>query len=340
VATIRDVAKLAGVGVATASRAISGKGSVSPETAARVEAAVAELHFRPSSIAKALSERSLGAIGLVVSSFQSTFWAGILAAVDGEVRGARRHMVVATCSGEGSSRQRTMNAVGFLIERDCDGIVLVAQDLEDEDLLFIRRRVPQLVVVNRAFAPFADACFSIDHCRGGALAAQALLEHGHRRFAIIAGPWSAADNRERIRGFKDELSAHDVDVSKVSTIESDFTPNGGWHAASELRARDRQFTGLFCANDEMALGALTYLRHVGINVPHDVSVVGYDNVDTAGRTMPRLSTVNIPWEALTRNATRWLIDNCYGMQRPVERSFPVSMMLRDSVAHAPLRASP
>ncbi|RKP58885.1 substrate-binding domain-containing protein [Pararobbsia silviterrae] len=335
-ATIKDVAKLAGVGVGTASRTISGKGSVSPEAAARVHAAIAALDFRPSSIGRALSKQSLGMIGLFVPSFRGNFYGTILETTDNELRAVHRHMVVANGSGDGSGdsngREQALDAIDFLISRDCDGIVVISHELRDDDLIRIRQRMPKLVVLNRASEAMGDACFSVDHRCGGELAAQTLLDNGHRNLAVIAGPATAPDNLERIAGFLSVVAEHGIDPADVKRVESNFTPDGGWRAMKALLDQGRDFTGLFCANDDMAIGALSYLRHTGISVPNDLSIIGYDDVDAAAHTAPTLTSVHIPMEEMTANAVRWLINACYGGELPVTRAFPVSVSERHSVA--------
>jgi LacI family transcriptional regulator len=342
VATIKDVARLAGVGVGTASRAISGKGSVSPEAAARVHAAIAALDFRPSSIARALSMQSLGVIGLFVPSFRGNFYGTILETIDNELRAVHRHMVVANGSGEGDGREQALDAIDFLIQRDCDGIVVISHDLHDDDVARIQQRMPKIALLNRNFERMRDACFSVDHTYGGTLAARTLLDHGHRKLAVMAGPTSAPDNIDRVNGFLAEVASHGIEVASVPIVEGNFTPDGGWHAMKALAGKSGSqslpFTGLFCANDDMAIGALSYLRQTGVSVPHDLSVIGYDDVDAAAHTAPTLTSVHIPMYEVTSNAVRWLINECYGVGQPVVRQFPVSVSMRASVAK--VRAKP
>jgi LacI family transcriptional regulator len=350
VATIKDVARLAGVGVGTASRAISGRGSVSPEAAARVREAASALHFRPSSIARALSMQSLGVIGLFVPSFRGNFYGTILETTDSELRAVHRHMVVANGSGEGDGREQALDAIDFLIQRDCDGIVVISHDLHDDDVVRIQQRMPKIALLNRNFERMRDACFSVDHTYGGTLAARTLLDHGHRKLAVLAGPTSAPDNIDRINGFFAEVAAHGIDPASLPMVEGNFTPDGGWQAMKALAEQARSksgarggssglpFTGLFCANDDMAIGALSYLRQSGVSVPHDLSVIGYDDVDAAAHTSPPLTSVHIPMYEVTSNAVRWLINECYGVGQPVMRQFPISVSMRASVA--PVRAKP
>jgi LacI family transcriptional regulator len=298
-----------------------------------VQAAIAALDFRPSSIGRALSKQSLGMIGLFVPSFRGNFYGTILETTDNELRAVHRHMVVANGSGEGSGREQALDAIDFLISRDCDGIVVISHELNDDDLIRIRGRMPKLVVLNRSTETMGDACFSVDHRHGGELAAHTLIEHGHRKLAVIAGPTTAPDNLDRIEGFLSVVAEHGIRPSDIKRVESNFTPDGGWRAMKALLDQGRDFTGLFCANDDMAIGALSYLRHTGISVPNDLSIVGYDDVDAAAHTAPTLTSVHIPMEEMTANAVHWLINQCYGGDLPVERDFPVSISERNSVAH-------
>jgi len=332
VATIKDVARLAGVGVGTASRVISGKGPVSPETAAKVHAAIAELDFRPSHIARALSAKSLGTIGVFVPAFGGAYYAPILRVVDQELRKVDRHMVAANGCGHGGAREQAMEGIEFLIQRECDGILVVSYDITDEDLIAFQRKQPNIAVVNGNAHALGDACFSFDHYSGGRLAAQTLVEYGHRRIAVIGGPDHAPDNRERMAGFFDGLAGCGIGREAVISMEGDFSLPGGWNAAQQLLQRRTEFTALFVANDEMALSALSCLQHAGIRVPQDVSVVGYDDIDLSAFSAPRLSTVHVPLRELVLSSVNWLLDRCYGLKNPVAREFDVSITLRDSLA--------
>jgi LacI family transcriptional regulator len=198
----------------------------------------------------------------------------------------------------------------------------------------MQRRMPKLVVLNRNFERLRNACFSVDHAHGGALAARTLIEHGHRTLGVIAGPASAPDNVDRINGFLREIAVHGIAPDSVPIVESNFTPDGGWQAMKRLAEQGLNFTGLFCANDDMAIGALSYLRQSGISVPNDLSVIGYDDVDAAAHAAPTLTSIHVPMGELTANAVRWLLNECYGAERPVVREFPLSISMRASVAPA------
>ena len=336
-ATLKDVAELAGVGMSTASRAISGKGPVSADAARRVQAAIEALNFRPSSIGRAMATQSLGMIGLFVPTFFGSYYGTILKQTDTELRAVHRHVVVATGCGESSPREQALEAVRFLIARDCDGVVVISHDLHDEDLIMLHRMHPRMVFLNRAFEQLPEASFCADHFGGGELAARTLLEYGHREIAVIAGPSTASDNLARLDGFFAELARNGIERADVTLIESDFSPEGGYAAAQTLLETKQPFTGLFCANDTMAVSALARLQQAGISVPGDVSVIGYDDDYSAAYAAPALTSVHIPTADLTQNAVRWLVNQCYGTAWEIFREFPVTVTMRASVGAPPPR---
>jgi LacI family transcriptional regulator len=192
----------------------------------------------------------------------------------------------------------------------------------------------QLVALNHSFEAIGEQCFTVDHVLGGRLAARALLDHKHRHIAIIEGPRRLADNADRINGFMAELRENGIDADSIWRVESDFSPAGGWAAAKQLLESGYQCTALFCANDEMAVGALSYFQESGLRVPHDLSVIGYDDTPSAAYSAPRLTSVHMPWREMTLNGINALLNLCYDMKRPVTRDFPVSVTLRASLSKA------
>ncbi len=331
-ATIKDVARLAGVGLGTASRAINGSGPVSPATLERVKQAIEELGFRPSHAARALLTGTSKMIGVYIPALSGTFYTPILKIIDTELRAAGLHMVVAFGAGLGDDRRQAQEGIDFLVERGCDGVIVMTSALRDDDLAMLGPKLSRLVALNHGFAAIPEQCFTVDHELGGRLAARALLEHGHRDIAILTGPMALPDNVARIDGFTLELTAAGIDVPALWRYEGDFSPAAGWSAAQALRESGRHCTALFCANDEMAVGALAYLQEADVRVPQDLSVIAYDDTPSAEYSAPRLTSVRMPWRQMTLNGLNALLNTCYDLQRPVERDFPVSVTMRASLA--------
>ena len=333
-ATIRDVARKAGVGIGTASRVISGRGPVSKDAAERVNAAVEALDFRPSELARALSTMSAGMIGVYVPDFHGAFFGPFLQTISRELRACHRRMVIASSSGGDDGRTQAIDGIEFLINRECDGIIVFSNLLHDDDLRVLQRRQPRIAVINRVVPGLETCCFSADHHHGGQLAAEALLARGHRRIAVIAGPETALDNVLRLDGFFAALAQAGIDRDQVAIFEGGFEFAGGWKAASELVAQGVDVTALFCANDEMATGAMSYLQAQGVKIPQDISVIGYDNTELAGYTSPRLTSVGIPMREMATGGCRWLLNQCFGNEFSVDRDFAVEVAWRESLTEA------
>ncbi len=340
--TIKDVARLAGVGVGTASRVISGKGPVAPETAARVQQAIETLGFRPSSIARALSRKSLDMLGVYVPQYQGLFYGPVLENIDRELRDVERHMVAANGCDCGDARDQALDGIDFLRQRECDGLLLMSHELHDDDILQLHAQMPQLAVLNRIVPGLAPICFSSDHEFGGRLAAQCLLQAGHRHIAILSGPNHAPDNEARLRGFLDTLGEAGVTVPPEWIVTGDFTTSTGRRAAETLLARfgtHLPFSALFCANDPMAIAAIGVFLMAGVRVPEDLSVVGYDDCDFAAHAWPPLTTVRIDIGAVAAQATRDLLNRCYGLDLAVAHDFQPTLVRRASVC-PPTRTAP
>jgi LacI family transcriptional regulator len=338
VATIKDVARLAGVGLGTASRVVSGKGSVSQAPLERVRKAIEELDFRPSHAARSLLSGTTKMIGVYIPVLKGTFYTPILQAIDMELREAGLHMVVAFgVGGQGDARRQAVEGIEFLIERGCDGLLAITSHVTDEEIAALGPKQNRIVVINHNLPSIAQQCFFADHHLGGVLAARALLEQGHRRIAIIGGPAESPDNAERIEGFLAELARAGIDRSDVVLQESDFSPEGGWAEAERLIGSGHAFTGLFCANDEMAVGALSYFQERGIAVPGEVSVISYDDTNSAAFSAPRLTSVHVPWREVTLNGLNELLNRCYDLKREVRREFTVSVTQRASLGKPALR---
>lgn len=330
--TIKDVARLAGVGVGTASRVVSGKGAVAPATAEKVRKAIEVLDFRPVHAARALLSGNSQTIGVYIPFLSGTFYGPILEAIYTELRAAGLNMVVSFGVGSGTPRQQAIDGLEFLLARGSDGILMMSNALLESDIEALGPGKSRLVALNHEFACIPDQCFTIDHVQGGRMAARALLGLGHRKIAVIAGPSHVQDNVERMAGFIAELSDAGIDTGKLWIAESDFAPEGGWASARELLASGYEFTALFCANDQMAVGVLSCFQQAGVAVPGKVSVLGYDDSESNRFTVPSLSSVHIPWRDLTVNGLNFLLNLCYGIERPMTRQLPVTVTMRASLA--------
>jgi LacI family transcriptional regulator, galactose operon repressor len=331
-ATIKDVAKRAGVGLGTASRVIAGNGPVSADAVQRVRRAVEELKFRPSHAARVLQKGTSQTVGVFVPLVHGSFYTPILHAIYTALRAAGKHMVVDFGQTLESERPDALDAAEFLTDRGCDGLIMMGTALRPTDIERIAALQPRFVLLNRSAPRYRDRCFNPDHMAAGAAAARALCEAGHRRLAIIEGPKTSSDNTLRMRGFCQAVTGYGIDASSIPRVRGDFSPESGRLGARTLLAGASRFGALFCANDEMAIGAISAVREAGVSVPGDLSIMGYDGIDLSALTVPPLTTVLIPWRQIATNAVHQLLNVCYGSHLPVQREIPAQVLWRESVA--------
>jgi LacI family transcriptional regulator len=305
--------------MSTASRAISGQGSLSAHAAARIEEAIRALNYRPSSIGRALAFRSIGLIGVFVPTLESPKYGTILHETEKAVRSAGRHLVVTGGWGEMSAREQAIHGIRFLIERDCDGILACSHDLTDNDVVALCRLHGRLVFLDRDSDGLSRVCFSPDHVGGGTLAARKLIEKGHSSVAIVVSHDSR--NKAAIEGFRSELSRSGRCTHELITIAH---PERSEHKAvlESLSRRAASYTGVFCDDVDIAAQTVVALRAAGFSVPADISVVAYDY--GAVGLWADIACACIPMAAMARSAARWLTNQCYGTSCAIEEDFDIT----------------
>ncbi len=290
-ANIFDVARLAGVSHQTVSRVINDMPNVRPATRARVEQAIAQLQYSPSPAARALVTRRTRTIGLVTPGISDFGPTSIAMAFNFAARAGRYN--VETVSAPPDDPKATRAVIDGLLRQRVDAIVLVVVDVGVLELVRgLDLSMP--VVVAASTARRSPLIVSIDQYRGARSAVRHLAELGHSRILHVAGPRNAPDAIERVRGWRDELGAHRLEI--VPPVHGDWSAASGHRLGSELDVRPG--VAVFVGNDQMAIGLLSALRERGLRVPEDVSVVGFDDVPEAGYLFPPLTTVRQDFDLL------------------------------------------
>jgi DNA-binding LacI/PurR family transcriptional regulator len=301
-ASIRDVARIAGVSRQTVSRVINDHPSLRPETRERVQAVIDQLRYRPNPIARALGGSRSRTIGVLAS--QRSQW-GPAAAIQGIERAARdAGYLVNTTNLSSSEPQVIRDALALQVEHKVEGLVIIApqtRTLNQIDELALE--IPYVLLHSRAEGDEHE--LFVDQVAGARAATRHLIELGHRDVFHLAGPQEWIEAEARMQGFLTEMI--DADLPVRPPILGDWTPDHGYHAGREL-ARFRDFTAVFTANDQMALGVMHALRDSGLDVPGDVSVVGFDDIPEAAHFWPPLTTVRQDFEELGRRCVARLLN--------------------------------
>ncbi|KJY82890.1 transcriptional regulator [Vibrio galatheae] len=328
-ATIKDVAKLAGVGVGTVSRYLSGNASISAESGSKVAAAMAELNYRPNSIARSLSSKKSNIIGLWVPSFSGSFHRKMLQTIERELRKRDKHIILANAEDAKTDEER-IACLDYLIERDCDGILMSCPELSVFELAKIEARYPKIVFINRSLDALNEKTFYPNHYLGGRLAAQHLVELGHTKIAVVTGRMNAQDAQSRHRGFLDELASSGIEMHEELIECGGYGFKQGAEATERLLKKEQPFTALFCGNDNSAMAAISTMKKHGIEAGKDISVIGYDDIDLAEFTSPSMTSIHVPLEDISRNACHQILNLCYGEELPVQNHFEPKLSIRDS----------
>lgn len=285
--TIREVAKAAGVSVATASRALNGLANVTPGTREKIEAAAARLDYVPHSGARSLTRQKSDTIGVILPDLFGEFFSEIIRGIDMVVHAAGKNLLLGNMHG---SPEETMQAIRAMRGR-VDGLLVMPPDSSADTLgLASGWRIP-LVLLNARSAGDGLPFVTVDNYGGARLVTEHLIERGARRIVHVAGPEGNRDASERERGFR-EVVAERLDDAAPLVLPGDFRDDAGRRAARELLARGEPFDAVFAGNDLMAVELMAELREAGMAIGRDVLVAGFDDIPLARYITPQLTTVH------------------------------------------------
>jgi LacI family transcriptional regulator len=339
--TSRDVARLAGVSHTAVSFVFNDRaaGNLSAETQERIRRAAAQLGYRPNAVARGLRRRRTAVLGLVTDEIASSPFAGRLLRGAMETAWDREHIVVTVDSGGDADKEAA--AVAELLDRRVDGIIYAAMSLRSVRVPAGLRRAPAVLANCLPEDGSLPAVIPAERA-GGRAAARLLIDAGHRRIALAGGLGDIATG-ERLRGFRDALRGAGLTVPKEWVVRTGGEISAGREAVLRLLAgvaADRRPTGVVCYNDRVAAGVLHGAARLGIAVPDELSVVGYDDQEHMAAFLdPPLTTVALPHRAMGEAATRLLLDaiDTGGTPAADTLRLPCPVVSRSSVAPAPSR---
>jgi DNA-binding LacI/PurR family transcriptional regulator len=333
--TMKEISQIAGVSQSTVSRILSGtefRVPIAPRTRERVLKAVADLGYTPNPLARALRGARSALLGLIVRDVADPFFALAIEAITAEAR-RRGYGVVL-----GHARARAKDAAAFqetLATWHGDGTILLG-DLRDEPGLLahlLGRELPLVGLCQGSRAPRIPVV-NVDNAAGTRLALEHLHDLGHRRIAFVQGGWMG-DGRERLRAYRAFMREHDLPVPSGYVRDSDNSLAGGLDAGLAALALSQPPTAIFAASDVVALGVLKAAASRGVQVPDELSVVGFDDIPFAAYAVPSLTTVRQPIDEMARLAVEQVLE-CVDKTttRPVHRTRLVqpTLIVRESCA--------
>ncbi|WP_246218403.1 LacI family DNA-binding transcriptional regulator [Litoribacterium kuwaitense] len=305
--TIQDVAKAAKVSIATVSRVLNNQPGFSEKTKARVLQAIEDLGYQPNAVARGLVNRNTGTIGVLFPSVSGLLSAEILFGI--EARAHEEGYSVIVCN-TAANPEKTLRYIQVLSEKRVDGLIFVSEEVtEDYYKAFERMGVPVVLILTQSYK-YPLPYVKVDDAHAAYTATRHLIECGHEKVGMLSGnPEELLAGVGRIEGFKRALLEAGLSYSDsyVETSTS-FTFEDGLANFPKLMNRHPDITAIFAASDEIAVGAVSAAYKLGISIPNDVSIIGYDNLKLAETSVPPLTTISQPFQRMGDKATEMVLE--------------------------------
>lgn len=324
--SIRDVARLADVSHQTVSRVLNDHPSIRPETRARVLAVMSELQYRPNRAARALVTSRSQTLGILAGASTQYGSASSIAAIEEAARA--RGYWISTANVDGREPDAIRAGIAHLMAHSIEGLVVIAPQARVLRALAAEHLdVPYVTLQSTDLDP--PHTLSVDQIAGARRATRHLIELGHRDIYHLSGPQDWIEAEARMRGFLEEMSASDIPTT--APILGDWTAEFGYYAGREL-LRVRDFTAIFSSNDQMALGLFHAIRDAGLDVPRDISVVGFDDIPEAAHFWPPLTTVRQDFAELGRRAVDLLLGGAEASETVAQTTLVPELIVRASTS--------
>lgn len=323
--TSRDVARLAGVSQPTVSRALRGDRTISASTRERVERAASSLNYVTNRVARNLVLRRSGRIGIVASELTNPFYPALLAPIHEALDAAGYTSLMLTSS------EKKDPDVTPLVDGSADGIILAASRANSQVPALLQKMNIPFVLANRMVDGVECDRVSPDNLTGARAVADLLVSQEHRRVGIIGGPADISTSNERMAAFTQRLADLGVPVPSRYIRAGQFSNESGASAFSSLMQMEQPPTAIFCANDVIAIGALNAAAGLGISIPSEVTLVGFDDIPQSGWQRIRLTTVRVDLSRLASAAVSLLLERIEDPTLPPRTVLlPADLILRDS----------
>jgi LacI family transcriptional regulator len=328
--TLKQLAARAKVHPSTISRVANNDPGlrIAPATRSRIEALLRETEYRPNSVARGLKLRQTLVLAVVIPDITNPFFAALFRGV--EDGATPRGYQVLLCNTDGSPERQRVH-LQSLTARQVDGVILASSFLKDTAVGWLRHNRTPFVLVNRFSDEGLDPFVGSDDLVGARLATEHLIGLGHVRIAHLAGPSTVSTGVLRRRGFQSALAEAGLAVDPQLIVESGFTEDGGARATEKLLALRKPPTAIFAVTDFTAIGAYGVARRLGLRLPEDLAIAGYNDIPLASRLVPGLTTVRVPIHEFGSVAARMLLDQIdTGQLAPRRVLFAPELVVRGS----------
>ncbi|GGF98012.1 LacI family DNA-binding transcriptional regulator [Paenibacillus abyssi] len=325
-ATIKDVAKMAGVSISTVSYALNNHAKVSKKTKQKIMDAARQLNYQKNGLASDLKKNSTRTIAIIVTDLAGPHYAELVKGIQ-EVTLSKGYDLLA-CSSVG---EETSTAVKFLTEKRVDGAIVLSHNIDEDIIIQSARKEFPIILLDRKVDSDFVVSIEVDNEEGCHMAAEYLIEQGHRDIAFISGNSIGSLHVQRVRGYESALRKHGLDGKSRLHQFGLFNQDNGYSMTKMLIAQGNLPTAIMYANDEMAIGGIKAFKEYGIEIPSDVSIIGFDDIELAQYVRPALTTVMQPKYERGALAAHLIFQILEGQDTQDYYKFSTQLVLRDSV---------
>ena len=301
---IKAVASRAGVSTATVSRTINQSARVNSETAARVHRAIDALNFIPNTNARALGSGRSHLLGLIISDITNPFFPELVKAFEDFAISQGQEVLIGNTNYD---PERTVHCVTRMLQRKVDGVAVMTSEMDDHLVDLLKRRQVPVVFLDNGVASSGVSTVHVNYPAGVEMAVSHLSALGHKRIAFISGPLRLASARLRFRAFVEGGAGDQLKANPSFVQEGNHRHDGGYDAMRRILQSRIRPTAVLASNDLTAIGALGAIAEHGLRVPHDISVIGFDDIQLSGYTSPPLTTIRVPHPEIARITVQALL---------------------------------
>ena len=304
-ATMKDIARRTGLGLATISSYFNG-GNVREKNRIKIEEAIEELHYEVNEVARGLKTNATRTIGVVIPELNNTFCAEIITGMEDVLRSHGYATIVCDCR---TDKKLEREAVEFLTRRRVDGIINMPVDEEGNHLKRFQKTGKPIVLIDRKIQGINCDSVLVDNKKAAEDAVRYFIERGHRNIGIIGGPEEVFTAQERMAGYYKALESAGIPVSESLIWHGDYTIQGGVRGLEELVQNNPEMTAVFVTNYEMTMGAMIGVNELGIRIPEQLSMIGFDNLQFARACNPKLTIVAQPTDGIAKEVAQVMLNH-------------------------------
>ena len=304
-ATMKDIARRTGLGLATISSYFNG-GNVREKNRIKIEEAIEELHYEVNEVARGLKTNATRTIGVVIPELNNTFCAEIITGMEDVLRSHGYATIVCDCR---TDKKLEREAVEFLTRRRVDGIINMPVDEEGNHLKRFQKTGKPIVLIDRKIQGINCDSVLVDNKKAAEDAVRYFIERGHRNIGIIGGPEEVFTAQERMAGYYKALESAGIPVSESLIWHGDYTIQGGVRGLEELVQNNPEMTAVFVTNYEMTMGAMIGVNELGIRIPEQLSMIGFDNLQFARACNPKLTIVAQPTDGIAKEVAKVMLNH-------------------------------